>query len=99
MGGMSFLYDATFRNLAWKLSFIRKILRVVKRSMKIVIILVDTDVDICITRARERAEKVGRPCPDDFVRASNEDARQSALSAKDFADAFFHIRNDASPEF
>ena len=94
--GISFLYDGTFRNLQWNLAFIRRIMEVAPKSAKakICILLVDTDVSVCLERALSRAEKEGRPCPQEFVTKVNSGAKASAFTAKDFAHLFVHVSNN-----
>merc|ERR1712039_249920 len=78
-------------------TFIRRIMQVAPPNVKvhIGIILVDTDVHVCLDRARKRAESSGRPVPEDFVKDVNKKAKDNAIVAKDFADIFVHIRNNA----
>merc|ERR1711920_129150 len=62
----------------------------------ICILLVDTDVTICLERALSRAEEEGRPCPKEFVTKVNSGAKANTLTAKDFAHMFVHVSNNGN---
>merc|ERR1740121_2785311 len=83
--GISFVNDGTFRNQAWNLSFIRRIMRVAHHGkVRIGIILIDTKKEVCLKRARARAESSGRPVRREFVSEVNKKARENAYYTKDF---------------
>ena len=95
--GVSFLFDATFRNAKWNLEFIRRVFRTSSnRDIQVCIILVDTDLRICQERANARAQTSGRPVRPERVKDYNEQAKKSAYAARDFVDLFVHIKNDAA---
>merc|ERR1711879_255017 len=92
--GISFLFDATFRDLTWNLQFFRRLLNVSNGHLKLCIILVDTDAETAVQRSAARALSEGRPTPENYVRVANQQSRESALSARLFADLFVHIHNN-----
>jgi len=69
------------------------------KSLRVCVILVDADEDVCFQRVELRAQKTGRPVQKDFVKSCNRTSRESAAVVRSAADCFIHIKNNESLEF
>jgi len=69
-------------------------------SHRIAVVFVDTAVEVCLGRARKRAEVEHRPVQEDFVRTSNTDARESVAFLQrhsDMVELCIHVENNGEP--
>merc|ERR1739848_352089 len=88
----SFIVDSTLRKVEWGEESFNKMHRA---DYRVLLIFVDAAVDVCQERVIEREKRIGRPVGSDFVAASNEGARSSAMMLKHRADEFVTVSNSA----
>jgi len=69
-----------------------------KRGFRVCVILVDTDVEVCQQRVKEREKKTGRPVQEEFVRSCNAESKEVAEAVKSEVDLFITIPNNDQPE-
>uniref|UniRef100_A0A7S2N6J8 Zeta toxin domain-containing protein n=1 Tax=Zooxanthella nutricula TaxID=1333877 RepID=A0A7S2N6J8_9DINO len=107
---LNFVIDGTMRNTE---TTIRNMFRMRKladqwkhlgargtRSMKklrVAVVFIDADVEVCLERVAQRAVKTGRPVQHDFVKECNQLCRDSVKAiakAPGCVDLFVHVKNN-----
>eukprot|EP00932_Pfiesteria_piscicida_P000868 SRR837773.10850.p1 GENE.SRR837773.10850~~SRR837773.10850.p1 ORF type:complete len:188 (+),score=29.77 SRR837773.10850:121-684(+) len=74
----SFIYDGTLRNAAWNLEFMKVLKKLCPNGLDIVIVLVETNLEVAKERVAERAKLTGRQVQANVVEEANKAARLSA---------------------
>merc|ERR1719215_2272433 len=104
--GKNFIFDGTFRNAKFNRDFMNRLkdrARQHGNGLRMCVLLVDTELEICKARVEARKILTGRPVPLKFVEECN---RESKLTAKKIGadpvliDTFISIDNNGKyPEF
>jgi len=94
--GKNFVFDSTLRNLEWT----KFMLAEWRRSHRVCVIFIDTELDITQRRVQQRYEATGRPVQPEFVLSCHKDSRSVAAEIekeaqnKNMVDLFVRIKND-----